>query len=373
VVLGKAGPLESRKKWRTKGLYEELHLGLIHDKMTNPEADMMDVMVMDANLLDLNQVLYYYDHRMSLTKRDLFFANLYPASELMAIRLLLLQKIHRNERISLKALVEREDKFREKEGVFSPHDLKAMNLNREEARLIRDIVLREPHFFTYLRCPCLIASLYQTGALQGDDYVIGKLDDAHYKAFPCRHFGGPKKGGAINIAVLPSLTKEFSFGERGELFEPYGFRPTDFFREMTESLKEEILKQTKTTLFTEINRYRADRSKIRGEAWAELWKRIVEKKISFSIQDQRPMVVHPENAERVIQDVCKGADLTIILLGKNVYLSLTIDDTRDVYPHVNRFYVDIMDIKHNQIQEVTEQIGLFIYERLKGSLVNKGW
>ena len=224
-----------------------------------------------------------------------------------------------------------------------------------------------------MRCPCLISSLFELGVLHEDAYVMKKLGHTNYKAFPCRPFGRSRAKGAVNIAILPSLTKEFSFAEGDKIFQPYGFRPTEFFEETVERLKEEVLKETKATLFEEVNRHRAQRARILGEEWESLWRRISEKEISFYIQDQRPLVVYPENAEAVIRGVCKGADLTIILLGKNVYLSLHIDEERDVYPHVRRLYVDIMDIKHNQIQEVTEQTAGFLHERLKGSLVSKGW
>ncbi|MFH1241857.1 MAG: hypothetical protein V1689_05780, partial [Pseudomonadota bacterium] len=44
------------------------------------------------------------------------------------------------------------------------------------------------------------------------------------------------------------------------------------------------------------------------------------------------------------------------------------DKTKDVYPHVNRLYVDIMDVSHSDIQGEVENISEFIYSRLKDRL-----
>jgi len=38
---------------------------------------------------------------------------------------------------------------------------------------------------------------------------------------------------------------------------------------------------------------------------------------------------------------------------------------RDRYPSANRLYLDIMDIKHNQIQDQADQISRFIVSTLR--------
>ena len=70
----------------------------------------------------------------------------------------------------------------------------------------------------------------------------------------------------------------------------------------------------------------------------------------------------------MIRDVCPGADFTVILLGKNIYKSIYFDKTRDVYPFVDRLYIDIMDIKHSETEDETEKISEFICSRLKDRL-----
>lgn len=88
----------------------------------------------------------------------------------------------------------------------------------------------------------------------------------------------------------------------------------------------------------------------------------------YYIEDERPLVIYPENAEQVIRDVCPKADFTVILLGKNIYKSIFFDKTRDVYPSVDRLYIDIMDIKHSETEDETEKICEFICSRLKDSI-----
>ncbi|MBW1772616.1 MAG: hypothetical protein JRJ82_06970 [Deltaproteobacteria bacterium] len=63
-----------------------------------------------------------------------------------------------------------------------------------------------------------------------------------------------------------------------------------------------------------------------------------------------------------------SADFAIIILGKNVYLSMDIQE-RDRFPHANRLYLDIMDIKHAQIQEEVDQVSRFIVSRLRDYLM----
>ena len=80
--------------------------------------------------------------------------------------------------------------------------------------------------------------------------------------------------------------------------------------------------------------------------------------------NQRPFVIHPENVDKVIQDVCHDSDFNVIVLGKNVYLSMQILDV-DTFPHVNRLYLDMSDIKHGQVDFEIGQISMFVFDKLK--------
>ena len=79
------------------------------------------------------------------------------------------------------------------------------------------------------------------------------------------------------------------------------------------------------------------------------------------------MVIYPGNVQRVLRDMRPSADFAIMILGKNVYLSMDIQE-RDRFPQVNRLYLDIMDIKHAQIQEEVDQVSRFIVSQLRDYL-----
>jgi len=86
--------------------------------------------------------------------------------------------------------------------------------------------------------------------------------------------------------------------------------------------------------------------------------------ITFYVENERPLVIYPENASQVIGEVCPEADFTVILLGKNIYRAIFFDPPNDLYPSVNRLYMDIMDIEYHQGGEEIDTISQFICSRL---------
>ena len=104
VVLGRAGALKNRQAWATRGLDLPLDFDLVSQRMYGPVPLRAELMVLDTNILGLSQVMYHYDRRLNLFKGTRDHDSLYPCSELMAIRLLLLKKLRRNEKVSLAAL-----------------------------------------------------------------------------------------------------------------------------------------------------------------------------------------------------------------------------------------------------------------------------
>ncbi len=96
---------------------------------------------------------------------------------------------------------------------------------------------------------------------------------------------------------------------------------------------------------------------------------IVNTHLQFYDLDKRPLVIYPENAEKVIKALCPGADFNFIILGKNVYLSMYIDEKRDVFPSVNRMYLDIKDIGRSQSDYEIDQVGEYLFNRLKAQAV----
>jgi len=369
VVLGRAGDPGTREEWKRNSLHERLDLATITRTMTDPEENISDVMVIDSNILALSRVVYYYDQRLSLNKNRDSLSSIYPAPELLGIRLLLLKKMGQGEKINLSALVEREGKILHQKEALTSEDLNAMNLTPDEMQLILDIIHREPHYFQYLKCPFLVNALHEVGVVRSDDFTRKKIGEANYQNYPCRPFGGSDQQDAIKIALLPSITKEFyRRQDHKSEFPPYGFRPTPFFVDMAQRLKKDILSRTKTLIHGELRKLPGRSKPVEGEAWENLWQRILRERISFTIQDQRPLVIYPGNVRRVLRDMRPSADFAIMILGKNVYLSMDIQEG-DRFPHANRLYLDIMDIKHAQIQEEVDQVSRFIVSRLRDYLM----
>jgi hypothetical protein len=368
LVVGQEGNPNSRGEWRTTGLDASLDLDSFYQALTDPEKQVHELVVLDPNILDISEVLYYYDPSLSATKGRMGIFGLYPAPEFIGIRLILLRKMHRGEKVRLKALVERKVLLFNRALEPSEDDYKATNMSADEWTLIRDIFAQEPHLFNYLNCPFLVRALYEVGAVAKDDYVDKKVAEARYRGYGCRRFSRSKRGDAVKIALLPSFVKTFEYGESLTTFPRFGFRATGYFDETVRKTRDRILEQAEVLLKRKINKGRSVRDKVVGFEWEALWQGIAREKLGFYVQDQRPLVIYPANAEEVIQDVCPEADFVVIILGKNVYLALHIEQEKDVYPAVNRIYVDVSDIEHSQIQEEGEQIAEVIYSKIKDDL-----
>jgi hypothetical protein len=361
VVVGQDGRPETRRDWATRGLDFPLKLDAMSREMSAMEGgNILRIMVFDPNILDLSQTLYYYDDRLGFSKGRF---NVYPATEFLAIRLLLVKKIARGEKINLRALLERRQLLFDKGRTVREEDLKATGLRFEEIELIRDILVRAPYLFEYLGCPFLVKGLYEAGVLSEEETVTQKLAEANYRDFPCRAERGPHKTETVRIAILPSLTKEFFFETTAAASSPTGFVASDYLQEMVQALKEQIIEGAAAW----IERKALEEGvEIAGDrVMAPRWSEIVRSKVSFCVQEERPLVITPLNAAEVIEDVCREADFTVILLGKNVYLSLFIDPDKDTYPAVNRVYLDFDDIMYSQAKDKYEPIAKVIYQALR--------
>ena len=209
VVLGQAGSSASREDWKIRGIDEKLDFRNIVEVMTNPERNQLDFMVLDPNILDLTRTLYYYDEKLSLYKGDFSIASIYPAPEFIATRLLLLQKIHRTEKINLKALIDRERLLLYPGLEPSKEDLDAINLRPDELKLIRDVIKSEPRIYQYLKSPFLIKAFYDMGVIEGGEFVKQRIRDANYNRYQCSRFGGSDKRDTLKILFLPSMMREF--------------------------------------------------------------------------------------------------------------------------------------------------------------------
>jgi hypothetical protein len=330
VVLGQAGKPDGRREWATQGRRSDLRLQSVYEIMSSPDRNIQEIMVLDSNILDLSRILYHYDQKLSYSKGKPGITSIYPAPEFLAIRMLLLRKIEKGEKISLQSLFEREGKLLKKEYQPSLEDLDATNLRIEEWYLIRDILWKEPHLYRYLKSPFLVKALYETGAAAKDGFTGRKIAEASYRGSRCRLLAGPDGEGSLKILFLPSMTKDFEPSATSD-----ALRPTPFLSDMIGRLQNELIGCMMKQL---------------GET----------PRISFYVFDELPVVAYPGNAQEVIRDLCPDADFTIIVLGKNVYLALYIDETRDVAPAANRLYIDLADIQYNQAHEACEKVSEFI-------------
>ena len=369
ITLGIAGDPEYREQWRNLGLDEPLDFQNVVATMTEPERNALDLMVLDPNILDLTTVLYFYDKNLSLYEGDYGVTSIYPASEFVAIRLLLLKKIHSKEKVRLSALIARKDLLCSPAVKPTQQDLHAMNLTAQELIFLKEIIQSKPYLFHYLKSPFLVKTLWGAGAVAEDDFVRDKISQASYRGYSCRHLQGSDRPGAVKICFLPSMTDEFVHGLSNNHRVSDGFQPTEFLLDMARKLAGEIEAATKKCMKEAFFSLGSSRVAMGRSQWEAICTRIVGKYLGFCIADQRPFVVYPENAAQTVQDICPQADFCVIILGKNVYKSIFFDPKSDSYPAVNRVYVDIMDIKHSSVEEDVETLARFICKRVTERLL----
>lgn len=367
VVLGKTGNPRMREAWSTRGIDEELDLNMIKEIMTDSAKNELVLIVLDPNILNLTRVLYYYDERLSLHKRGFEFTKISPSPELVAVRLLLLKKIRRGEKIRLGALTKRRPMLTDKRRRATEADLEAMNLNADEMRLIKHILGEEPQFCGYLNSPFLVKALHDVGAVEEDAFAREKMREANYRQYRFVSSGGEEKADPVRISILPSVMGEFHYGDEVEGLSLSGFKPTRFLDDMIDKLKSEIVRKTKMLVSKKVDEGQVG-TRMKGEDWEPLWSRIAGERISFHVMDERPLVIYPENAREVIRDTCASCDFNIILLDKNVYLSMYFAEETDLYSSADRIYMDIMDIEYGNVEEETDRISRFIFSKLEGDL-----
>ena len=368
VVLGRAGQLKSREDWRVRAIDEPLDFNHIANVMRNPEKNQLDFMVLDPDILDLSQVLFHYDEKLSLYKGDYGVTSVYPAPEILALRLFLLKKINSGERMDLDAFMQREENLLNKDYQPSSEDLAATGLSKAEMKFLRDIFLSEPAFYRYLTCPFLLKELGETDVFASGKLTESIVQSARYTPFRCRPMGPGENPDAVRIAFLPSMTKEFVYGKDAASLSRHGFKSTEFLDGIFNKLKMEILETTREILKRKLSR--PPYPKLSKRRWAKLWQQIMKNNITFYVENERPLVIYPENAAQVIGEVCPEADFTVILLGKNIYRAIFFDPPRDLYPFVNRLYMDIMDIEYHQGGEEIDTISQFICSRLLNRIGN---
>jgi hypothetical protein len=364
VVLGKAGEPKVRALWYARGVDNELDFELVSKIMTDPQMDMKRVLVLDNNILGLSKVLYYYNIRLNLFKGDYNQESLFPSAELLSIRMMLLQKIHRGEKVNMHKLVQQKAQFMDPGIEAADIDADEIGLNISEIKLLKDVIASEPFFMDYLENPFVVDTLYRVGVVELDDFVKGKISQARYPSCGCQANSSHDGNKIVKIAILPSITKAFEY--QGVDKETYdcGFKATDEYIQASQRIQTKIMDTTQQLVKAQMLSGKSQENSNTGTNYDELAKGFAAEHVEFVNLDKRPFVIYPENANYVMDSICPEADFSIIILGENVYLSFNINEV-DIYPNVNRIYLDIMDVRHAQVDYELSQVSMFIFKKLK--------
>jgi hypothetical protein len=309
----------------TRGADLPLDFDLVVRRMFGPVPLRSELMVLDTNILGLSKVMYHYDRRLNLFKGTREHDSLYPCEELMAIRLLLLHKLARQEKVSMAAMLRNKNLFAPGSRDANPAELKAMNLTAEEFAFLKAVFQSEPAFLRYMEHPFLLSTLKRIGVAQQDSLTLSADQMANYRQWACPSRAS-KPPPSVTIAILPSMTALFD-ASQGPV------RPSPEYRHLIQRLETAIMEELARS---------GRRAPLHSQP------------VFFT--PQRPMVIHPENAGRIVEEVCPDADFTIILLGENVYRAIYIDPQNDIYPHERRIYLDVSDVRYEQIDDEVQSV-----------------
>lgn len=322
VVLGRAGAIEKRTEWATRGQSLALDFGMVTRRMFGPVPLRAELMVLDTNILGLSRVLYHFDKRLNLFKGMREQESLYPCAELIAIRLFLLQKLRRNEKVSMAGL-------NRHIALFSPDsrdalgaELEAMKLSGTEFRFLKDIFTSEPAFFKYIRHPFIVATFRKIGVIEQDPFALSADLTATYNQLSCTPVNR-KKERPVTVAIVPGLNPMVT-----QTLDNGGFTPTEAYLTLQEELEKSIVRKIGIG-----NNHPLETGRM-----------------NF-FTPNRPVTIVPENADRVMSQLCPDADFTVVIMGKNVYRGLYINPDADILPHKNLIYLDVDDLRYQMVDE----------------------
>jgi hypothetical protein len=360
VVTGTAGKPAMQHPWRERGVNSGLGLMEISEILSDPAKDNGKLMVYDMNVRGLSKVLYHYDPRLNQFKGAYAVDGIYPSAELIALRLLLLDLIHDGHKVDLVELYRLIPALMDQNVGMSALRRNATGLSAGQLELMRSALLSEPDLAKYLHHPFMVAALDQVGVLENNAAARRMVRRANYRRLRTDRRGGRSSSGAT-IAILPSMVKAFRFGPENADLNAYGFQPNAEYLKVVGTLMQDIVLAAASQLSGHTGMPKsAAKTRVERENESEL--HFVQDRITFLNYDQRPLVVHPGNADKVIADLCPDADIVIIILGKNVDRSIHFDSKNSEDP--NRFYFDIMDITWRQVDEEMAQIGEIVSTRM---------
>ena len=341
VVLGRAGPEELRSEWGRRGLDVPLDFKRISSIMLEPGQNRAQVVVFDTRIFGISEALYHYDPRLNLFKGTEGRQSLFPSVELIALRLLLLQKMVRGEKLRLEAVAARKALLFDSRLPVAEKDLAATGLSRSEMAFLRETLSSDPHLFRYLVYPPMVRTLYEIGAIESDPLVARCLVKAVQIGSGCRFSTANLSKPPLRIALLPSINRHFTPEPGPDGKSTADFRPDEFYRRVSETLKQRILEQAEA---------------VHPSAAGFL---------IFSGPSLSPQVIYPENHATEIRRICPEADFVVILVDKDVLRSFNLSSKHENREDENLLYIDIMDIEHSLIDPELEAVGRFIASRLK--------
>ena len=353
VVTGTAGQTENRFKWRTRGLDIPLRFSLIQQWMADPESDKSKMLVYDAEIIGLSRVLYHYAPQLNQFKGAMPFSSPFPSDELIALRLLLIRKIARNEKIRLNAVFDRLPVIIASTDRLTSHDYEAMGLSEEETLLLADACRSEPVLTEYIHHPAIVSALNRMGLLD----MPPRLPPAGTgPTLTTRH-----PSTLAVISVLPSFQTAFAPAVndgRERLV------ATDAYRHLLAALKKRILSASAEVIINAARQRFPDQPDPSGNRWTALWQAFIDRRVVFFMPEVRPLAITPYTADAIVRSVCPVADLNILLTGTDVIRSMDIRPERDVFPFTNRFYVDESDVRYGVIENTVGQIGRWLVDKI---------
>ena len=371
VVTGHIGSEKSRQAWQSTGGDAALDFQKISRIMSQPATSKAGLMVLDFDLLSLVEVLCHYNPRFNLFKGRYIFSSVYPSSELIAIRLLIQRKLNQGEKISFTELLGREALLQPQASGPSPADLQAVNLSAEEFQLVKEVFISDPLFFQYYKHPFIVDAMTRIGFYQKDRLTEEIGRNASYKRYApgCGHQMGVRK--SVTVVVLPSFTREFEFGGQYQNPYIYGFKPSAQYLRAVDTLKTEILDRTAYLLAAELKKS-APADAVSRHAWKNLWQTAYAPLIHFQLFDQRPLTIYPENADRLVKEICPTADVVILLLGEGIERVVDINRSADGLFSDGRLFFDMDDIRYFERNDKIDGIAREIVDRLLTIRISSG-
>ncbi len=346
VVLGLDGDPAVRGEWKSRGINEPLDLEAISDAMKGGERNELAYMILDYNIFELLKVLYHYDPEMNLYKGAFSSLSPYPAPEFIALRLFLLKRLYRSDPIAISILFENPRVIIDSGYSPTPEEIISTGQSMEELTFLRAVIASQPRIYDYIRCPFMVRSLLEAGVLKKDAFTSKKAGEAFYRPLNLSLISGASSA-PVKVVFLPSFTRHFRF-DQGSMLSPSGFKATEELYEISHKLASSI--------------NRSISSDISGKAQkaAGKWADTQSTEISFYLEDERPLAIHPGNAGEVVKEICPDADLAIVILGKNVRLSMHWE-----YESLaNWIFLDEMDIRYDQISQELDTIRATLAEKI---------